>query len=82
MAEAGLIGAAASVLGIVTGFALALVLTWVVNPAFFGWTIHLHVPVMNLAFIPVWAIASTVVAAWWPAWRGSLVPIATSVREE
>jgi putative ABC transport system permease protein len=82
MAEAGLIGTAASLLGIITGLALALVLTWVVNPAFFGWTIHLHIPSMNVASTPIWVIGTTVLAAWWPAWRGSLAPIATSVREE
>jgi putative ABC transport system permease protein len=82
MAEAGLIGLTASALGMITGLALALVLTWVVNPAFFGWTIHLHVPWRTLATTPVWIIAATIIAAWWPAWRGSLEPIATSVREE
>lgn len=82
MTEAGLIGAAASLLGILTGFALALVLTWVVNPAFFGWTIHLHIPTMAIATTPLWVITATVLAAWWPAWRGAIEPIATAVREE
>jgi putative ABC transport system permease protein len=82
MAEAGLIGTAASVLGIVTGLALALVLTWVVNPAFFGWTIHLHIPTATIAATPLWVVAATILAAWWPAWRGALEPIATAVREE
>lgn len=82
MTEAALIGIAASVLGIITGFALALVLTWVVNPAFFGWTIHLHIPWIAIATTPLWVIAATIFAAWWPAWRGALEPIATSVREE
>jgi len=82
MTEAGLIGGAASLLGIVTGLALALVLTWVMNPAFFGWTIHLHIPCAPIITTPVWIIAATIVAAWWPAWRGAYEPIATAVREE
>jgi putative ABC transport system permease protein len=82
MTEAGLIGAAASLLGIVSGLALALVLTWVVNPAFFGWTIHLHLPFATVALTPLWIIAATIVAAWWPAWRGAFEPIATAIREE
>jgi putative ABC transport system permease protein len=82
MAEAGLIGVVASVLGMINGLALALVLTWVVNPAFFGWTIHLHIPWITLATTPLFIIAATIIAAWWPAWRGSLEPIASSVREE
>ena len=82
MTEAGLIGVVASALGLLTGLALALVLTWVVNPAFFGWTIHLYIPWGTLATTPVLIIAATILAAWWPAWRGSLEPIASSVREE
>jgi putative ABC transport system permease protein len=82
MTEAGLIGTAASVLGVVTGLALALILTWVVNPAFFGWTIHLHIPSTMIATTPIWVLAATIIAAWWPARRGALEPIATAVREE
>jgi putative ABC transport system permease protein len=82
MTEAGLIGIAASVLGVVTGLALALVLTWVVNPAFFGWTIHLYIPWVAIATTPLWVVAATIAAAWWPAWRGATEPIAIAVREE
>jgi putative ABC transport system permease protein len=82
MTEAALIGGAASLLGTVMGLALALVLTWVVNPAFFGWTIHLHIPCAAIITTPVWIIAATIVAAWWPACRGAYEPIATAVREE
>jgi putative ABC transport system permease protein len=82
MTEAGLIGFAASLLGIASGLALALVLTWVVNPAFFGWTIHLHLPLATVALTPLWIIAATIIAAWWPAWRGTFEPIATAIREE
>ena len=82
MSEAGLIGVASSLLGIISGFVLALILTWVVNPAFFGWTIQLHIPWGAIIAMPLWIIVATILAAWWPAWRGSLEPIATAVREE
>ncbi|HET6409864.1 MAG TPA: FtsX-like permease family protein, partial [Chthoniobacteraceae bacterium] len=82
MAESGLIGVAASLLGIITGFALAMVLTWIVNPAFFGWTIQLHIPWPALLATPVWIIAASIMAAWWPAYRGAREPIASAVREE
>jgi putative ABC transport system permease protein len=82
MTESGLIGVASSLLGTITGFALALVLTWVVNPAFFGWTIHFHIPSMAIASTPPWIVAATIIAAWWPAWRGAHEPIATAIREE
>src|SRR3979490_2184907 len=40
LSEAALLGTVASGLGIAAGMCLAMVLTWVVNKAFFGWTIE------------------------------------------
>lgn len=82
MIEAGMIGVIASALGIASGLALAMTLTWVVNPAFFGWTIHLQLPWAALATTPLWIIPATLCAAGIPAWRGSRTPIAEAVREE
>jgi putative ABC transport system permease protein len=82
MAESGMIGAVASGLGLAAGLVLAMTLTWVVNPAFFGWTIQLHLPWSALITTPLWIIPATVLAAWYPAWRGSRAPIAEAVREE
>ncbi len=82
MLESGMIGVVATVLGMVAGLVLALALTWVVNPAFFGWSIQLYFPWGALATTPLWIIPATVLAAWWPAWRGSRSPIAGAVREE
>jgi putative ABC transport system permease protein len=82
MTEAGMIGFVASALGAASGAVLALVLTWVVNPAFFGWTIHLNVPWLSLALMPVWMVASTVLAAWLPAQRAANALLAESIREE
>jgi putative ABC transport system permease protein len=82
MTEAGMIGAVAAFLGVVSGLVLALALTWVVNPAFFGWTITLQVPWGSVLATPLWIIPAALVAAWYPAWRASQNPIATAVREE
>ena len=41
LVESALIGLLASILGMVAGLALSLVLTFVINKAFFGWTIQL-----------------------------------------
>ncbi|MEO8352855.1 MAG: FtsX-like permease family protein, partial [Chthoniobacteraceae bacterium] len=82
MMEAGMIGVIASVLGLAGGLVLAMVLTWVVNPAFFGWTIHLHLPVVVLVTTPAWIVPAAVLSAWLPAWQGSAEPIAESIREE
>jgi len=82
MTEAGMLGAIATVLGLASGLLLAMVLTWVVNPAFFGWTIHLQLPWSSLLATPLWIIPAALLAAWHPAWRASRAAIATSVREE
>ena len=47
--ESALIGLLASLLGIVAGLALSLVLTYVINKAFFGWTIQFSVPWLDRA---------------------------------
>ena len=82
MTEAGMLGATATVLGLVSGLVLAMVLTWVVNPAFFGWTITLRLPWSSLLATPLWIIPAALLAAWHPAWRASHTAIATAVREE
>ncbi len=82
MTEAGFIGVVATLLGLASGLLLAMVLTWVVNPAFFGWTITFHLPWAGLLAMPFWIIPAAVLAAWHPAWRASRRAIATTVREE
>ena len=82
LTEAGLMGLASALLGVAAGVPLAMVLTWVVNPAFFGWTIQLRLPWDVLAWIPVWILAAALIAAWWPArlaWRDD---IAEALHEE
>ena len=80
--ESGMIGVLASVLGIASGLCLSLVLTGVINRAFFGWTIQLAFPWTSLAWTPVWIIAASVAAGWIPAWRASRLNIAEAVRSE
>ena len=82
MAESGMIGVLATGLGLGAGLLLALVLTFVVNPAFFGWTIDLRLPWRTLLATPLWIVPATLLAAWYPAWRASLAPVAEAVREE
>ncbi len=82
MSESAMIGALASALGLAAGALLSLVLTWVVNPAFFGWTIQLQFPWGALLATPFWMIPAAIVAAWYPAWRASHVPIAKCLRGE
>lgn len=82
LAEAGMLGGASAVLGVVAGIPLALVLTWVVNPAFFGWTIHLSIPWLALLATPLWITAAALAAAWWPSRVARRVEIAEALHEE
>ncbi|MEI8386160.1 MAG: FtsX-like permease family protein [Verrucomicrobiota bacterium] len=80
--EAGLIGLFASVVGIACGAAMAMVLTWVINKAFFGWTIELRYPLGVLLGTPLWIIPAAIAAAWLPALRASRIPPAQALRFE
>ena len=80
--ESGMIGLLASVLGLASGLCLSLVLTGVINRAFFGWTIQLAFPWWSLALTPIWIIAAAIVAGWIPAWRAGRINIAEAVRSE
>ena len=82
LAEAGLLALLAALLGVEAGVPLAMVLTWVVNPAFFGWTIHLDIPWAALAWTPAWILAAALIAAWWPARLAQREEIAEALHEE
>lgn len=82
LCEAGLLGLSSALLGIASGLPLAMVLTWVVNPAFFGWTIGFSVPIATLVAIPFWLTFVAVIAAWWPARIARRVEIAEALRGE
>lgn len=80
--EAGMIGSIASVLGVACGAAMAMILTWVINKAFFGWTIELRYPVEVLASTPLWLVPAALAAGWIPALRAGRVPPAQALRFE
>ena len=81
-AEAGMVGVLASVVGVACGAGMAMILTWVINKAFFGWTIELRYPLDVLASTPLWLVPAAIVAAWWPAVRAGRIPPAQAVRFE
>ncbi len=80
--ESGMIGLLASLLGMASGLCLAVVLTGVINRAYFGWTIQLAFPWLSLAWTPLWIIAAAIFAGWIPAWRAGRLNIAEAVRSE
>ncbi len=67
LTEAALLGMLAAILGLVLGFALAVVLIFVVNKQSFGWTIQFHPPggLLAGALFVVWCV--TVIAGIYPA---------------
>ncbi len=80
--EASLIGAVSSVIGVASGACLAVVLTFVVNKAYFGWTIELAYPLGFLATTPLWIIPVAILAAILPAWRAADISPAAALRFE
>ncbi|MBV9742705.1 MAG: FtsX-like permease family protein [Acidobacteriia bacterium] len=67
LVEAGLLGLLAATIGLALGFALSLLLIFVVNKQSFGWTIQFHPPAGLLAgaLVAVWCV--TVAAGLYPA---------------
>jgi len=65
--EAGLIGLLANFAGVALGFALSLILIYVINKQSFGWTIRFHWPVAVLLGALTLVYAATVLAGLYPA---------------
>lgn len=80
--ESGMIGLVAAIIGVASGLALSLVLTGVINRAFFGWTIQMAFPWGSLALTPLWIIAAAALAGIFPAWRAGRLILAEALREE
>ena len=67
LAEAGLLGLLANFVGFALGFALSLVLIYVINKQSFGWTIRFHWPVAILFAALTVVYLATVLSALYPA---------------
>ena len=82
LSEAVLIGVIASAVGLVSGAVMALVLTWVINKAFFGWSIDLSYPWWEMTLLPVWMTGAALVAGWFPSLQASRISPAAALRME
>jgi putative ABC transport system permease protein len=71
MIEAALIGAVSQGIGLAVGFALSLVLIYVINVQSFGWTIQFHVPLAFLIQSTIAVVIATAVAGIYPARRAA-----------
>lgn len=67
LVEAGLLGLLATLAGVVQGFALSLILVFVVNKQSFGWTIRFHWPVAILLGALSLVYVATILAGLYPA---------------
>jgi putative ABC transport system permease protein len=67
LVEAGLLGLLANFAGLALGFALSLILVYVINKQSFGWTIRFHWPVAVLLGATSVVYAATVLAGLYPA---------------
>lgn len=65
--EAGLLGLLSTLAGVALGFALSLILIFVINKQSFGWTIRFHWPVVVLLGALTVVYVATVLAGLYPA---------------
>jgi putative ABC transport system permease protein len=70
------------VLGAVGGFGLAAVLIYVINRAYFGWTIQFHPPEASILRGAVAVVVVALLAALYPALRASDTPAVELSRED
>lgn len=76
------IGGLGLILGGVSGVLLALVLIFVINRAYFGWTIQLHWPWVPFLEQAATILLATIAASLYPAWRASRTPASELRRED
>ena len=70
------------VLGGAGGVILALILIFVINRAYFGWTIQLHWPWWSFGEQALTILATSVAASLYPAWKASRTPATELGRED
>ena len=80
--ETGLMGLTAGLLAIPTGYALSLILVYVINRRSFGWTLQLAVEPSALIQGVLVALAAATLAGIYPALRLSRIPAAEAIRYE
>lgn len=82
ISQTGFMGLVAGILALPVGSVLAVVLIFVINRRSFGWTLHLEITPAILLQAVLLAVGAAVLAAVYPAWRMSTMPVAAAVREE
>jgi putative ABC transport system permease protein len=82
MMETGLMGLTAGLLAVPTGYALALVLVYVINRRSFGWTLQMAVHPQTFLQALAVAMVAALLAGIYPAWKMSRMATAEVIRNE
>lgn len=80
--ESAWMGVAGSIVGVAAGYALALVLIFVVNKQSFGWSIRLLSPWAHVVQSVAMVMVTAILAGIYPAYRATRLPMAEAVRAE
>jgi putative ABC transport system permease protein len=82
MLETGLMGTVAGLLAMPTGYALALILIYVINRRSFGWTLQLAATPEPFIQALLVAVGAALLAGIYPAYRLGKMPAAEAIRYE
>jgi len=80
--ETGLMGGAAGLLSMPTGYLLALILVYIINRRSFGWTLQMQVEWQPFAAALLVALGAAMLAGIYPAWRLGRMEAAEALRSE
>ena len=82
MMETGLMGLTSGILAIPTGYAIALILVYVINRRSFGWTLQLSIQPEAFLQAVLIALIAALLAGIYPAWRMGKKATAEAIRDE
>ncbi len=80
--ESSLLGLASTVAGLVMGYALSLILIYVINRQSFGWTIEFHTPVRLIATSLAVTLAASMLAGLLPSRLANRIHLASAIKSE
>jgi putative ABC transport system permease protein len=80
--ETGLMGVAAGLLAMPTGYVLAWILIYVINVRSFGWTLQMQLAPANFLQAFAVAVVAALLAGIYPALRLGNMVVATAIRQE
>jgi putative ABC transport system permease protein len=80
--ETGLMGGAAGLLSMPTGYVLALILVYIINRRSFGWTLQMQVSAQPFIEALLVAVLAALLAGLYPAWRMGRMLTSEALRSE